>query len=276
VDVCSPVATEYPVTLLPRGQKIAEALLAEGIEDIRQIPEGYLEKDQLERVRRITVSGVYELDPALGELLNGLGWPRYYLDFETISFAVPIWKDTRPYEQLPFQWSCHVESQPGLLESGAYLDTTGVSPMRTFAESLIAQLGNEGPIFVYSAFEATRLRELAKRFPDLADAILGIVDRLVDLLPLTRQHYYHPAMKGSYSIKAVLPTVAPELDYKQLNDVRDGTEAQVAYLEMVGRTTTVEQQAQLQQALLEYCNLDTLEMVKLVHFFSHTQPTCSP
>jgi hypothetical protein len=270
VDVCSPVTTEYPVTLFPRGEKLARELLAQGIEDVRQIPEGFLEKERFERIRRATVSGEYEVDPALGKLLTGLGWPRYYLDFEAISFAVPIWKDTRPYEQLPFQWSCHVEPQPGVLESSAYLDITGVSPMRAFAESLIAQLEDDGSIFVYSAFEVARLRELAKRFPDLADAIQGVIDRLVDLLPLTRQHYYHPAMKGSYSIKAVLPTVAPELDYKQLNDVHDGTEAQVAYLEMVASTTTAERQAQLQQALLEYCSLDTLAMVKLVHFFSGT------
>ena len=247
---------------------MAETLLAEGIEDIRQIPEGYLDKAQLERIRRVTISGEYELDSELTETLNGLAWPRYYLDFETITFAVPIWKGTRPYEQLPFQWSCHIEPQPGVLEHAEYLDTTGVSPMRSFTESLITQLGDTGPIIVYSSFEATRLRELAKRFPDLADALQGIIGRLVDLLPLTRDHYYHPAMKGSFSIKAVLPTVAPELDYKQLNDVHDGTEAQVAYLDMVDTDTPQEQKAQLEQALLEYCKLDTLAMVKLVHFFT--------
>lgn len=268
IDVCSPMTTEYPVTLFPRGKKVAEELLAEGIKDIRQIPEGYLHKEQFERIRRVTVSGEYELDSQLSETLHGLDWPRYYLDFETMTFAVPIWKATRPYEQLPFQWSCHTEPQSGVLEHAEYLDTTGISPMRPFTESLIAQLGDTGPIIVYSSFEATRLRELAKRFPDLADALQGVIDRLVDLLPLTRDHYYHPAMKGSFSIKAVLPTVASELDYKNLNDVHDGTEAQVAYLEMVDEDTTEARKAQLQQALLEYCKLDTLAMAKLVHFFT--------
>lgn len=132
---CSPVTTEYPVTLFPRGKRVAEDLLAEGIEDIRQIPEGYLENDRYERIRRVTASGHYELDAELTQTINSLGWPRYYLDFETITFAVPIWKDTRPYEQLPFQWSCHIEPQSGVLEHAEYLDTTGVSPMRSFTES---------------------------------------------------------------------------------------------------------------------------------------------
>lgn len=268
IEVCSPVTTEYPVTLFPRGKKVAEDLLAEGIGDIRQIPAGYLDKEQFERIRRVTVSGEYELDSELTETLNGLGWPRYYLDFETITFAVPIWKGTRPYEQLPFQWSCHIEPQAGVLEHAEYLDTTGASPMRSFTESLITQLGDTGPIIVYSSFEATRLRESATRFPDLADALQGVMDRLVDLLPLTRDHYYHPAMKGSFSIKAVLPTVAPELDYKKLNDVHDGSEAQLAYLEMVNAATPANRKAHLQGALLEYCRLDTLAMVKLVHFFT--------
>lgn len=193
--------------------------------------------------------------------MNDLDWPRYYLDFETITFAVPIWTATRPYEQLPFQWSCHVERQPGVLEHAEYLDTTGVSPMRSFAESLVRQLGDTGPLFVYSAFGSTRLRELASRYPDLAGAIHDVIDRLVDLLPLTRKHYYHPAMKGSFSIKAVLPTVAPDLNYETLNEVHDGTEAQVAYLEMVDTDASPERQVQLGKALLAYCKLDTLAMV---------------
>jgi len=112
------------------------------------------------------------------------------------------------------------------------------------------------------------LRELAKRFPGLAAALQGVIDRLVDLLPLTRDYYYHPAMKGSFSIKAVLPTVAPELDYKKLNDVHDGSEAQLAYLDMVNAATPANRKTHLQRALLEYCQLDTLAMVKLVHFFA--------
>ena len=267
-EYCAPATTEYPVTLFPRGKKVAQELLEAGIEDVRQIPPGYLDNERFERIRRVTVSGSYELDPELAEILKGMGWPRYFLDFETIAFAVPIWKGTRPYEQLPFQWSCHLEQVSGELEHVEYLDTTGLSPMRAFTQSLIEQLDQTGPIFVYSSFEATRLRELGNRFPDLANALQGVINRLVDLLRLTRDNYYHPAMKGSYSIKAVLPTVAPELEYDQLSDVHDGTEAQIAYLEMVDEATPLKRKDELEKALLEYCKLDTLAMVKLAHFFS--------
>lgn len=267
---CSPDTTEYPVTLLPRGKRVAESLLAEGIEDIRDIPEGYLENDRFERVRRATVKGRYELDAALSHMVRTLEWPRFYLDFETITFAVPIWKDTRPYEQLTFQWSCHVEQSPGVLAHGEYLDTTGASPMRAFTESLLAFLGETGPIIVYSSFEATQLKALAMRFPDLEDKLKGVIERLVDLLPPTRAHYYHPAMKGSYSIKAVLPTVAPDLDYSQLDAVHDGTEAQIAYLEMVDVGSPQERKTELKEALLEYCKLDTFAMVRLVDFFANS------
>ncbi len=268
IAVCTPQTTEYPVSLLPRGKRIACELMDDGIEDIRDVPEGYLENVTWERIRRVTKSGQYELDDVLVDTINILEWPRYYLDFETIQFAVPIWKDTRPYSQLPFQWSCHIENRPGDLEHAEFLDVSGDSPLRGFAESLIETLGSEGPIMVYSAFEKSRLEELAVRFADLAPNLNGLIERLFDLLPLTRQHYYHPDMRGSYSIKAVLPTVAPQLDYKVLEQVHDGGEAQVAYMEMIDSETTSRRKMQLEQALLEYCKLDTLAMVKLAWFYS--------
>jgi hypothetical protein len=105
--------------------------------------------------------------------------------------------------------------------------------MRRFAERLLATLGKTGAIIVYSAYERRILDGLARAFPDLADPLRAVADRLFDLLPLTRAHYYHPAMKGSWSIKAVLPTVAPDLDYGALGEVQDGTSAQAAYAEAI-------------------------------------------
>ena len=115
---------------------------------------------------------------------------------------------TRPYQQIPFQWSCHIQKKDGRLEHSSFLDTSGDDPTRAFAESLINTVGRSGPIYVYNqSFEEGRIRELAARYRDLAPALEAIIARLYDLLPLTREHYYHPAMKGSWSIKSVLPTV---------------------------------------------------------------------
>jgi hypothetical protein len=263
-----PEEPEYPACCLPYASaKLKEALKSDGIEDIRQIPEGYLTSENQERVRRITVSGQPELDPGAGEYLRGLPYPRYYLDFETIQFAVPIWAGTRPYQQLPFQWSCHIETRPAKLSHHWFLDTSGQDPLRAMAEKLLATLGDTGPIFSYGHFERTRLTKLAEMFPNLATDLERAKARLIDLHPLTRDHYYHPDMKGSWSLKVVLPTVAPDLSYEDLEEVQEGTAAQLAYLEAIDPATTPARRQELTERLLAYCQLDTLGLVRLVDFF---------
>jgi len=121
-------------------------------------------------------------------------------------------------------------------------------------------------VLVYSSFEKSRISELASIFIDLAPALHSINRRLVDLLPLARQHYYHPEMKGSWSIKAVLPTIAPDLKYDEL-EVGNGGEAQNAYSEIVHPDTLDVRKHELTVGLRDYCTLDTLAMVKLAWFF---------
>jgi hypothetical protein len=265
---CSPPQPEYPITMLHHGGRIVQELIAEGINDVRAIPEGRLKKPIHRRIRRVTLSGRYELDDLAGEVLLLLPYPRFYLDFETVQFVVPEWAGTRPYNQLPFQWSCHVEEEDGNLRHADFLDTSGEPPMRRFAVSLVDALGDDGPILVYNmSFEKGRVHELAGTFPDLAKRLHAIAGRMVDLLPIAQEHYYHPAMKGSWSIKAVLPTIAPELNYQGLAEVQDGTMAQSAYLEAISSNTETGRRDKLTQALREYCKLDTLAMVKIAHFF---------
>ena len=139
--------------------------------------------------------------------------------------------------------------------------------MRPFAESLIATLENDGPIIVYGAFESAVLNQLIRFCPDLEAQLQGIIDRLINLLPWLRSYYYHPAMKGSWSIKAVLPTVAPHLDYSQLEGVQNGTLAQLAYLEIIDPQTDPATRNQKICNLLKYCELDTRAMVEVVRFF---------
>jgi hypothetical protein len=267
LSYCSIGQPEYPVSLLPRGGKVAAELLAAGISDIRDIPAGRLSNPTHERVRRVTVTGVPELDAQAGALLKKLSFPRFYLDFETIQFAVPIWAGTSPYQQLPFQWSCHVEETPGALRHEEFLDTSGESPMRSFAEHLLATLGSSGPILAYSHFEKTILNALTKLFPDLSGPLDGILGRLVDLLPIARKHYYHPAMRGSWSIKAVLPCVAPDLTYSRFEEVKDGRAAQRAYLEIVNPDKPEDRRKKLETELRHYCQLDTMAMVRVSQFF---------
>ena len=255
------------LVLVQDGQELIE----EGYEDLREVPAERMTTDLLERVHRATVTGSAELDPEAAQAIDALPWPRYYLDFETVGFPVPIWAGTRPFQALPFQWSCHGEGTDGEIHHREFLDTSGEPPMRAFAESLIATLGSEGPILVYSAYEKRILNELASAYSDLAPALQALVARLVDLQPITRRHYYHPAMKGRWSIKAVLPTVAPDLDYASLGEVQDGTAAQAAYAELIDPATDAARKQELEHALREYCKLDTLAMVRLARFLASSK-----
>lgn len=271
---CSIDRPDFPVDLLPRNKArgTIDMLKANGFEDLREVPAGLIVHPTLERIRRLTVENKFQLDEAAREIMQRLPYPRYFLDFETIQFTVPIWIGTSPFEQLPFQWSCHRENEEGTLIHAEFLDISGHPPMRAFAESLIANLGTEGPVVVYNqAFEKSRIRELADRFPDLAQPLLAINDRVFDLLPLTREYYYHPKMKGSWSIKAVLPTIAPDLNYADLEEVQDGGTAQAAFLETITQKTSEGRRDQLKRSLLEYCKLDTYAMVRLARFLEGKQ-----
>ena len=260
---CTGPQSEYPIAGLSGSRAVKEQLIAEGFKDIREIPAGRLENETQEWVRRVTAAGQPDLRPEAAAELKVLGWPRYYFDFETVGLAVPIWKGTRPYQPQPFQWSCHVEREDGNMEHFEFLADTNEAPMRNCAQQLIAALGTEGPILVYTGYEKGVLTALSGLFPDLAPALARIIDRLFDLYPVTRRHYYHPDMHGSWSLKRVSPTIAEDLRYDNLDMVADGTAADAAYQDLISGDVPAAQRNAIRQALLDYCRLDTLALVKL-------------
>jgi hypothetical protein len=244
-------------------------LIEAGYEDLRDVPADRITKPKHQRVWRVSKSGKAELDAAAGELIRRMDYPRYYLDFETINPAVPVWANTRPYMQVPFQWSCHIEHADGTLEHHAFLAEGGDDPRRGFSESLVKVLGESGPVVVYNAaFERSRMQEMAEAFPELAPALEVACKRIVDLLPIAREHYYHPEMRGSWSIKDVLRTIAPDLAYEGMA-VADGGMAQEAFAELMQPDIVPERRKALRDALLEYCERDTLAMVRIAHYFSN-------
>ena len=258
---------KYPVHILPWGNRLADELIAEGFDDIRSVPEERLSKPLHKGIRRASISGRAEISSEIRTIIKELAYPRYFIDFETIQFSVPIWKGTRPYEQLPFQWSCHIEEEDGQLHHKSFLNISGEVPLRAFAESLLEAVGDSGPVLVWSGFEAGKLRALQTRFPDLTEPLEQLIERIVDLLPLAREHYYHPDMLGSWSIKAVLPTIAPDLNYGDLGEVQDGMAAGSAFMEAINQKTTTARRALLFKDMEEYCKLDTLAMVKVARYF---------
>ena len=129
--------------------------------------------------------------------------------------------------------------------------------------------GSEGPIFVYhQGVEKRFIREMAIRHPEFAVAMEALLPRVVDLLPIARAHYYHPSMKGSWSIKGVLPAVCPDLNYADLEGVQEGNGAMAVFREAIHLETDSSRKSKIESQLLAYCKLDTLAMVRLWEFFS--------
>lgn len=261
---------QFPVTWLPRFSSAKEQeLAANGVDDLRWVPDDQLNHRQ-RRVKEHTLAGTVYFDCAGAAAdLEPYPLPAYFLDFETIQFAVPIWKGTRPYQQIPFQFSLHRLDASGSLEQTAFLDLSGNDPSEAFSAALVAACDTEGPVFVYNAgFETARIRELAERYPRLSASLLAINKRVVDLLPIARERYYHPNQQGSWSIKKVLPAVVPELRYDALDGVQDGGMAMDAFLEGIHPSTSAERKAEIENQLLAYCQLDTYAMVRLWQVFA--------
>lgn len=264
---------EFPLDWLPRFSATRRAELGQqGIDDLRQVPDEVLNAVQ-QRVKQHTLAGTPFFD-ATGAAadLEPHGLPARFLDFETVQLAVPIWPGTRPYEQIPFQFSLHTWEAAGTLTQTSFLDLTGDDPSRNFTRALLDACGGSGPVFVYNAaFESARMRALAVRFPEYEAGLSGILARLVDLLPIARERYYHPSQKGSWSIKAVLPAAVPGLSYEALPGVKDGAMAMEAYFEATRPETSAERKAAIERQLRAYCELDTLAMVRLWEFFAGKQ-----
>ncbi len=263
-----PPPPEWPVALLPNtGKSVARTWAMQGIDDLRDIPDGALGSPIHNRIHRATVTGKTFHDLA-GAVAATTGWafPRAYLDFETIAFAVPRWIGTRPYQQVPFQFSCHIETTDGAMAHHEFLGIDGADPRRACAEALVLCCGRgaAGSVIAYNAgFERRCILDLAEACPDLAADLRDIASRLVDLLPVARANYYHRDQRGSWSIKAVLPTVAFELDYGGL-EVKDGGSAQQAYLEAIALTPSDMRRLAIAAALLAYCKRDTEAMIVLL------------
>lgn len=206
--------------------------------------------------------------PAIRAFLDTITYPLYHLDFETMQPAIPEFKGTKPYQQIPFQYSLHIQYEPcGPVEHKEFLAVSGTDPLRDIAESLVRDIPMGACSLAYNkAFEQTRLKELAEMFPDLSDHLLSIRDGMIDLdVPFRQKNYYTKAMQGSYSIKYVLPALFPndpELDYHSLEDVHNGGEAMTIFPKI--QFMSPAEQTRVRNNLLKYCGLDTYAMVKVL------------
>ncbi len=225
--------------------------------------------DKLHGVQRFQAEATLEQKDvtdvdAIRAFLDTLWYPLCHLDFETFDTPIPPFDGIRPYQKIPFQYSLHIErgegAEPVHFE---YLAQPKVDPRKGLAEKLIAEIPEGACVLTYNqAFEKSVLRELADLFPDLADDLYKRIDNVRDLMvPFKKRHLYRWSMRGSYSIKEVLPALVADLSYEGLS-VADGGMAMLAYHEMCAAKP--ERLAEIRRDLLEYCALDTLAMVRIL------------
>lgn len=232
-----------------------------------------LRNERLNDVQRMIVDCTIEnrehIDKhQLQEFISGLTYPLYFFDFESVQPTVPVFQNTRPYQQIPFQYSLHIQNEPGAAPTHKeFLAESGENPLRKIAESICRDIPRDACVVAYNMnFEKARLKELASMFPDLSEHLMNIHDHIKDLLePFKKGFCYMPAMKNSFSIKSVLPALFPndpELDYHNLDGVHNGVEASDIFLKI--KDMSPEDAARTRQNLLDYCGLDTFALVKVL------------
>jgi len=272
-DRCNPPLPNDHIGYLPRlHASAAEELEEMGVESILDIPDDF----HLSERQRIACTSVQTgqawFSAELGKEFESLKYPLYFADFESVNPAIPRFSGMRPFDQLPFQWSVHVQRQPDAEpEHYEFLAKDRRDPRREFITSLCSALGESGSIVVYAAFESQRLSELAAWLPEFAQRIENIQHRLWDLLPVVRNHVYHPEFAGSYSLKAVLPALVPEMSYDGM-EVANGQDAGLAWQSLVRRSVERTEYDRLRQALLDYCGQDTLALVRLLDKLRESAP----
>ena len=250
-----------------RGGKTNQfSLYEQGILSIKDIPDDIpLSRQQQIQKECVMTSNVHVEKEEIRQFLNKLKYPLYYLDFETFGPAIPLYDGTRPYQDVPFQFSLHVvkndASEP---VHHSFLADGIVDPRLQILRELQKLLGSEGSIIAYNAgFEEGVLKELVEASPEYTDWLEGILTRVVDLLyPFTNFHYYNASQKDTASLKKVLPAVTGK-GYEEMS-IGAGMDASVAYGRIMFSDATQEEISRVRADLVKYCKLDTEGMIWVV------------
>jgi len=259
-----PAESVLEIAHLPWEKKFH--LYDQGVRRIQDVQDDY----ELPKLSRRHVDALQEGRPiidaaGLRGFLEDLTFPVRLLDFETVAPAVPLWEGTRPYQQIPFQYSLHIlqalDAEP--VHSG-FLAEPGPDPRAALLASLLPATAGAGSILAYHMpFELGVMQQLAEAFPDVRAEVEQRVTRMDDLIrPFRAWHFWLPEMGGSFSIKSVAPALAPEMSYEGL-EIADGLAASLTFGRLISGTEPAEA-ARLQAALETYCERDTLAMVRVL------------
>jgi predicted RecB family nuclease len=243
----------------------------QGYRTIYDLPEGVALGAIADRQRRAIREGRIVVEPTLAQALDVFVPPIAFIDFETVGLAVPVWNGCHPYDNVPVQFSCHVQEPDGSVSHHEWLAEGPEDPRLQLVAKLINACASARTVVAYNAgFESKCIEQMAAAFPALAPQLLSITARLLDLLPIVRNHVYHPEFDGSFSLKKVLPALVPELSYDGL-PISEGATAslELARLMFSGDKLDVDEKKQLRTDLLRYCHQDTWGLVKLLELLRH-------
>ena len=255
------------VFCLYSGKKKAYELMEQGILCITDIKESV----SLSYKQSIQIAchknGTPHVDKkAIRGFLEALQYPLYFLDFETINPAIPIYDNSRPFEVIPFQYSLYIirdkNTKP---ECHSYLAPGENDPRPEILKQLKTLLGNSGSIIAYnSTFEKTTMRHASEAYPKYQSWVAGLEDRIVDLLaPFRGFLYYHPDQAGSASLKAVLPVITNS-NYDNM-EIADGGMASTEYYRVTfTENIDATERQRVYKALEKYCDLDTRAMIEIL------------
>lgn len=243
-------------------QKKLGDLTGENILEIKDIPGTFPLTELQKRIKACVVNDQAFMSKKIYDVLKNVEYPVHFLDFETVSPAVPRYSGTRPYQTVPFQWSDHILVENGTLAHKEYLCNDDTDPREEFALTLLDTLGDRGTIFIYTTYEIRIIKALAEYLPQHRNALLNSIGRCEDLCAIIKKYFYHPRFHGSFSLKSVLPALVPEMDYGTLA-IQEGTLAAFEYLRMIAPSTEIEEKQRIRKELLKYCSHDTLAMVKI-------------
>jgi predicted RecB family nuclease len=264
---CWPVLPEYHVsTLFNLRAKASAEFEANGWSTIHDLPDGTRLNKHADRQRRAVQAGRMLIEGDLAGALARFESPLAFLDFETVMPAIPVWNGCHPYDQIPAQFSCHVEASSGEMKHHEWIADGPGDPRLEIARRVIEACRGARTVVAYNmSFERSCLERLAQALPGEAAALRDVIARLADPLPVVREHVYHPDFGGSFSLKSVLPALVPELTYDGL-EIADGEQAALALSRRVlaGDRMSPEESAREREALLRYCERDTMAMVRVV------------
>ncbi|HEU5154892.1 MAG TPA: DUF2779 domain-containing protein, partial [Gemmatimonadales bacterium] len=262
-DRCQPRDEHHIWTLYNARKNLKWGLMVQGCHRVVDVPANQRLTETQKRQRRALAANELIVEPGLREELRVFDGRLGFLDFETISRAIPVWPAVGPWRQVVVQFSYHEQQADGAFTHRAYLAEGPGDPREELTLQLLDATASAEKIVMYSSFERTRIKELAGWLPHLADRLTELEQKLVDLLPLIQDNVYHPRFAGSFSIKHVLNPLVPDLTYDDLAIV-DGMEASVEIARLLFVAHLVKDRDQLRRDLLAYCERDTWAMVRLL------------